>query len=167
MKKHIEEYHNYLKSEKWASIREELFKERGRKCERFEKGKCCSKIEVHHKTYRSIFNEKLEDFKNHVISFGIDADLYTVARIITAEKVSDLEDVEFKGKEALIKAMEEWQEEELFTNNEQEENVNKEQEMFTLEQLISFGYYARRHPDTVMRQNYIAWKEEFEPAFKK
>lgn len=36
------------------------------------------------------------------------------------------------------------------------------QETFTLEQLITFGYYVRKNPNTVMRKNYIAWKEQFE-----
>ena len=42
------------------------------------------------------------------------------------------------------------------------DQINNTQETFTLEQLITFGYYARKHPDTVMRQNYLDWKEQFE-----
>lgn len=60
---HKEVYHKYLKSKQWREKKEVLFKVRGRKCERYKKGKCSKKIEVHHKTYENIFNEKLEDLE--------------------------------------------------------------------------------------------------------
>ena len=58
-----EKYLEYLKSDKWKSIRESLFKERGKKCERYNPKTCSNKIEVHHKTYKNIFNEKLKDLE--------------------------------------------------------------------------------------------------------
>lgn len=56
-------YHDYLRSDKWKQKREDLFKIRGRRCERYVEGKCSNKIEVHHKTYENIFDEKLEDLE--------------------------------------------------------------------------------------------------------
>ena len=32
---------------------------------------------------------------------------------------------------------------------------------FDLEELISFGNYVRKNPNTVMRENYINWKKQF------
>lgn len=53
-------YKQYLKSKKWAEKKFELFSLRGEKCER-----CQSEIDlqVHHKNYRTIFNEDLEDLE--------------------------------------------------------------------------------------------------------
>jgi phosphoglycerate-specific signal transduction histidine kinase len=36
----------------------------------------------------------------------------------------------------------------------------EEEPTFTISELISFGYYSRQHPDTVMRKNYLNWKKE-------
>lgn len=54
----INEYHQYIKSVKWKSKRELLFNERGKMCQ-----KCGSHndIQVHHLTYKNIFNEPLGD----------------------------------------------------------------------------------------------------------
>lgn len=60
MEKYKIEYRNYLLSKEWFEIRNNLFKSRGKKCE------LCSsttRIEVHHKTYKNIFNEQLEDLQ--------------------------------------------------------------------------------------------------------
>lgn len=53
-------YKEYLKSKAWANIKSELYNSRGKKCER-----CASKLflQVHHKTYKNIFNEKPEDLE--------------------------------------------------------------------------------------------------------
>lgn len=54
------QYKDYLLSEKWNTIKNNLFAARGRKCE------VCGSvnfIEVHHKTYNNIFNEKDEDLQ--------------------------------------------------------------------------------------------------------
>ncbi|HTB31828.1 MAG TPA: HNH endonuclease signature motif containing protein [Bacteroidia bacterium] len=53
-------YKQYLKSEKWAEKKFELFLLRGEKCERCQSE---TDIQVHHKTYRTIFNEDLEDLE--------------------------------------------------------------------------------------------------------
>jgi 5-methylcytosine-specific restriction endonuclease McrA len=56
--KHKEKYHRYLKSDAWKKIKIQVFTERGLECE-----KCYSTkgLQIHHKHYRNIFNEKLED----------------------------------------------------------------------------------------------------------
>ncbi len=66
-------YHKYLLSDEWAQIKIDLFEVRGRKCER-----CGSKsnIQVHHLTYKNIFNEEPEDLevvcrKCHKLEHGI------------------------------------------------------------------------------------------------
>jgi hypothetical protein len=53
-------YKKYLLSDKWQLKREKLFDVRGKICER-----CKSKkdIQVHHKTYKNIFNESLNDLE--------------------------------------------------------------------------------------------------------
>lgn len=53
-------YNDYLKSAKWRKLRKEIIEARGGKCER-----CASKIilQLHHKTYKNIFNEKPEDLE--------------------------------------------------------------------------------------------------------
>ena len=53
-------YKNYLKSPKWKAIREKLFSIRGRKCERCEN---TTSLQVHHKTYKRLYNEKLSDLE--------------------------------------------------------------------------------------------------------
>lgn len=52
------QYQAYLESDEWKNKRIQLFILRGNKCE-----KCGSSkhIQVHHKTYKRIFNEKLSD----------------------------------------------------------------------------------------------------------
>jgi len=54
------EYKKYLLSNEWASIKLDLFAIRGKQCEI-----CGSKryIQVHHKTYKNIFNENPEDLQ--------------------------------------------------------------------------------------------------------
>ena len=54
------EYAEYLKSDKWKLKRQQLFEERGKTCERCKSEK---DIQVHHKTYKNIFNEKLCDLE--------------------------------------------------------------------------------------------------------
>lgn len=33
-------------------------------------------------------------------------------------------------------------------------------EIFDIQALISFGYYARKNPNVVMRKNYLKWKKK-------
>lgn len=51
-------YHKYLLSPKWRNIRTDILNERGHNCE-----KCGEKknLQIHHLTYKNIFNEKPED----------------------------------------------------------------------------------------------------------
>ena len=53
-------YQAYLKTPEWKAIRLLVINERKGKCER-----CGSteKLEVHHKTYKNLFNEPLEDLE--------------------------------------------------------------------------------------------------------
>ena len=51
-------YYSYLKSDKWREIRNLLFEERGKCCERCGRMK---NIQVHHKTYANIFRESMDD----------------------------------------------------------------------------------------------------------
>lgn len=52
------EYKNYLLSKQWLELRLDILTNRGGKCE-----ECGSKnkIQVHHLTYKNIFNEEPED----------------------------------------------------------------------------------------------------------
>jgi 5-methylcytosine-specific restriction endonuclease McrA len=59
-KVHKKQYEEYLKTTKWRNKREELFSLRGKKCEVCGSEKL---IQVHHLTYKNIFNEPLEDLK--------------------------------------------------------------------------------------------------------
>ena len=52
-------YIRYLKSEEWAEVKIELLTQRGCKCERC--GKETESLDVHHKTYKNLFNEEPED----------------------------------------------------------------------------------------------------------
>jgi 5-methylcytosine-specific restriction endonuclease McrA len=56
--KHRIKYYQYLASEEWAQIKLDLYQLRGKKCE-----VCDSKqnIQVHHLTYKNVFNEEPED----------------------------------------------------------------------------------------------------------
>jgi hypothetical protein len=51
-------YQIYMLSERWEDKRNELFKERGRRCEVCGTGQ---NIQVHHNTYKRFENEDLED----------------------------------------------------------------------------------------------------------
>ena len=53
------EYHRYLKSSKWKGIRKEVIAERIL-CERCSSSES---LQVHHKTYKNVFNEKMEDLE--------------------------------------------------------------------------------------------------------
>lgn len=53
-------YKEYLKSKKWFRKKQELFLLRGKKCERCPN---VSRLQVHHKTYERLFNEKLSDLE--------------------------------------------------------------------------------------------------------
>lgn len=52
------DYDNYLQSPQWRNKRQELFNERGKKCEHCG---ATTQIHVHHIHYRNLGNEKLED----------------------------------------------------------------------------------------------------------
>ena len=55
-----QKYYKYLKSEKWASIKNKLLIEKHCMCERcYERGA----VHVHHKTYKRVFNERLSDLE--------------------------------------------------------------------------------------------------------
>lgn len=57
-KKFSDFYLQHLASEKWAAFRDRIIEDRGAKCER------CGlrgSVQVHHKTYRRLGNEKPED----------------------------------------------------------------------------------------------------------
>ena len=54
------EYKDYLKSKEWATIRIELFTIRGKNCERCNSNK---NLQIHHKTYKNIFNEEPGDLE--------------------------------------------------------------------------------------------------------
>lgn len=53
-------YSDYLKSDKWKKIREHIHLVRGGKCERCGE---TDNLQVHHKHYRNIFNEKMKDLE--------------------------------------------------------------------------------------------------------
>jgi 5-methylcytosine-specific restriction endonuclease McrA len=57
---HKVKYHKYLNSIDWKAKKTRVMQQRGGRCE-----KCNSsyRIEVHHKTYERIFNERLEDLE--------------------------------------------------------------------------------------------------------
>jgi hypothetical protein len=52
------EYLDYINGEKWAAIKLDLYHIRGRKCEVCQSTKT---VDVHHKTYKNLFNEEPED----------------------------------------------------------------------------------------------------------
>lgn len=59
-KKYIE----YLNSQEWKSLRLRIIRERGYKCERCPFKSLNTKgLQLHHKTYRNLFNEKDEDLE--------------------------------------------------------------------------------------------------------
>jgi len=53
-----EEYRTYLLSDEWKLKRREVIKRAGGRCQTCNS---LGKLEVHHRTYKDIFNEKLED----------------------------------------------------------------------------------------------------------
>jgi 5-methylcytosine-specific restriction endonuclease McrA len=53
-------YKDYLNSNEWAQIRIDLFNIRGKKCEDCGNTK---RLQIHHLTYKNIFNEEPEDLK--------------------------------------------------------------------------------------------------------
>ena len=53
-------YINYIKSEKWAKKKQELFQEKGKKCELCGSTK---HIHVHHLTYERLYNELIIDLQ--------------------------------------------------------------------------------------------------------
>ena len=55
-----QKYKDYLQSDEWQKKRLKLFAERGKVCERCQS---ITNIQVHHKTYENIFNEKLCDLE--------------------------------------------------------------------------------------------------------
>ena len=54
------EYRKYLKSKEWELKKIELFKTKPNRCEECSN---TNNIEVHHKTYENIMNEKLSDLQ--------------------------------------------------------------------------------------------------------
>lgn len=58
MKKEI--YEAYLRTPEWKAIRLEVINDRHGKCERCQSTK---NLQVHHKTYKNLFNESLKDLE--------------------------------------------------------------------------------------------------------
>lgn len=58
MDKDKEKYHEYLLSPEWKEFRKKAFEHYGKKCAHCKRTK---RLQIHHKTYINIFNEKLED----------------------------------------------------------------------------------------------------------
>lgn len=58
MDKDKEKYHEYLQSPEWKEFRKKAFEHYGKKCAHCKRTKF---LQIHHKTYANIFNEKLED----------------------------------------------------------------------------------------------------------
>jgi 5-methylcytosine-specific restriction endonuclease McrA len=58
-------YHEYLLSSKWKKIRAKVLKRDGNRCRyrRFYLFRCkgTKNLQVHHKNYKNVFNEKLKD----------------------------------------------------------------------------------------------------------
>lgn len=52
------EYERYMRSAKWRNVREQMFKLRGKKCERCD---ATTDLELHHKTYERFGNELPSD----------------------------------------------------------------------------------------------------------
>ena len=53
-------YKKYLLSDEWAQLKIDLFDHRGRECERCGSDKY---LQVHHLSYKNIFNEEPEDLE--------------------------------------------------------------------------------------------------------
>ncbi len=62
-KKKKQDYKNYLFSAKWKNKRFEIYTERGGKCERCKKPLKENEYQVHHKHYKTLFNENNEDLE--------------------------------------------------------------------------------------------------------
>lgn len=60
---HKKKYLDYLQSKEWQDVRNRVFQKRGRSCERCGKDLQGKIADVHHKTYKNLFNEKLEDLE--------------------------------------------------------------------------------------------------------
>ena len=58
--KDYELYRAYLDTPQWKAIRLEVIDDRGGKCERCES---TYRLEVHHKSYKNLFNEGLADLE--------------------------------------------------------------------------------------------------------
>jgi len=56
----MNKYNKYLKSEQWLIIRKEIIFQRGEMCELC---KSKSELQVHHLTYKNVFNEKAKDLQ--------------------------------------------------------------------------------------------------------
>ena len=54
------DYSKYLKSQEWKKKREEVLERDGYKCQKCE---ATENLQVHHLTYKNIFNEPLEDLQ--------------------------------------------------------------------------------------------------------
>lgn len=95
MKRDKQKYYQYLQSKQWKQKKEYALEYYGRNC-----GACGSKynIQVHHKTYKNVFNETMEDLmllcerchrKEHKGKFK--------------KKVKDSETITFYPKRSFIK----------------------------------------------------------------
>ena len=60
LKKYRKKYKDYLASDQWAKIKIELLEYRGAFCERCGNDNF---LQVHHKTYKNVFNEEPEDLE--------------------------------------------------------------------------------------------------------
>ena len=58
LEKYKEKYYTYLKSNEWLQIKLDLYELRGKQCEVCESKR---NVQVHHLTYKNVFNEEPED----------------------------------------------------------------------------------------------------------
>lgn len=59
-KERLKKYYDYLGSPEWRNKRQEVFNSRSKCCERCKR---VDNLEIHHKTYKNIYKEKLEDLQ--------------------------------------------------------------------------------------------------------
>jgi hypothetical protein len=58
---HKQKYLDYIRSEEWFNLKIDLLQKRGCNCERCGKKKHPLKLQIHHKTYERLFNERESD----------------------------------------------------------------------------------------------------------
>lgn len=56
-------YKKYLRSQEWINIKIDLIQTRGSKCERCGARRTATKLQLHHRTYETLFNESSNDLE--------------------------------------------------------------------------------------------------------